>query len=492
MNILSPTPYRKWFFLGLLVTIIAAWFSVGYHHPDEHFQIMEFANYKLGFSPAAELPWEFAAQCRPALQPFVVYCLSKAFISIGEYNPIYVAFFLRLAMGVLTWWLSCYLITMMLPAFKTEKGKMIFVWCSFFLWFVPYIGVRFSAENMAGLFFFMAVIPIIKIADLPSKTQFLQLVIAGLLLGFCCYLRLQMALAILGLGIWMLFIQQPKWYNWRVLGCSALMAIVLSIMIDHWFYGSWVITPLNYFKVNIIQHKAAEFGISPWWYYFTLFLQTAVVPISIVLLFAFLVGVLRKPMHLFSLICIAFLIGHFLIGHKELRFLFPISYGFIFLAAIGIDRWLQKDRYKNKYRWLFPLVASINIMLLIFRIFAPAQEAMRYFDFIYRYAQNKKTTLIAFENSPYKLVGIEANFYKPKQLAIQVIHDTAQLASLLQQQNEQTYLFFSPTIKLRTDLSNYKIQRVYCILPDWLLGFNINHWQDRSNIGVIYQIFPKQ
>src|ERR1700712_3368157 len=151
MDIFAAKQYRTYFLLGLLLTITTAYFSVGYHHPDEHYQVFEFANYKLGFSPASDLTWEFAAQCRPAFQPFFVFCLAKALLAIHLYNPFWVAFLVRLMMGILTWWLSCKLILFLLPTFKTEIGKKSYVWCSMFLWFIPYINVRFSSENIAGL-----------------------------------------------------------------------------------------------------------------------------------------------------------------------------------------------------------------------------------------------------------------------------------------------------------------------------------------------------
>src|ERR1700744_4273077 len=100
MDILSRRPYKRWFLLGLFVQVVTAWCSVGYHHPDEHFQVLELCNYKMGFSPIADLPWEFTAQCRSGIQPFIAFCLSKVLYACGLYNPFFVAFFLRLVIGI--------------------------------------------------------------------------------------------------------------------------------------------------------------------------------------------------------------------------------------------------------------------------------------------------------------------------------------------------------------------------------------------------------
>ena len=55
--------------LHLLVVLVTAWRSETFFHPDEHFQVVEFASHLLGWTPADALPWEFAAQMRPWLQP---------------------------------------------------------------------------------------------------------------------------------------------------------------------------------------------------------------------------------------------------------------------------------------------------------------------------------------------------------------------------------------------------------------------------------------
>jgi phosphatidylinositol glycan class B len=60
------------------VLFAQAWLSQGYFHPDEYFQTVEFASYKLGVTAQAELPWEFAERMRPFLQPATYYALARA------------------------------------------------------------------------------------------------------------------------------------------------------------------------------------------------------------------------------------------------------------------------------------------------------------------------------------------------------------------------------------------------------------------------------
>ena len=53
--------------LHVTVTLLA----VNPWHPDEHFQILEFAWARAGRAPVEGLPWEFAAKIRPTLQRVV-------------------------------------------------------------------------------------------------------------------------------------------------------------------------------------------------------------------------------------------------------------------------------------------------------------------------------------------------------------------------------------------------------------------------------------
>lgn len=487
IKLIPDTPYRKIFLFGLLVQIIAAWFSVGYNHSDEHFQVLEFCNYKLGLSPAAALPWEFGAQCRPALQPFIAYCVCKLLMLPGMYNPFWAAFLLRLGMGALTWVVTCRIVSLMLPTFATEKGRRVFTWCSFLLWFVPYVGVRFSAENCAGVLFFLAISLLLNVNEYVSVKRGMRLLFAGLLLGFTLFLRLQMAFAFLGLGLWLILYSKWRISDWLLIIVAGMAAIGMGVLTDHWLYGDWVFTPYNYYYVNIVQHKAANFGTSPWWEYFILFIDYAVPPISIILLPLFLYGVWKKPRHLFTWTSVAFIAGHCLIAHKEMRFLLPMSMAFIYLVCSAVDVLSARYDCKKGFRSALSLVAGLNIVLLAIKILTPAHEAVNYFKFVYNYAQKQPTTLISYKNSPYSPIGLEMNFYKPASLQTFVANNTEDITGVLSQSKNRSVLFLNPEIHQLPLITPFAKENIYCILPDWPV-ININDWESRSYIWSIYKL----
>jgi phosphatidylinositol glycan class B len=73
------SPQKPWivYLLSATALLILTYFSVGYYHPDEHFQILEFARWKLDPSRSEPLPWEFYHQMRPAIQPVMVVVIHK-------------------------------------------------------------------------------------------------------------------------------------------------------------------------------------------------------------------------------------------------------------------------------------------------------------------------------------------------------------------------------------------------------------------------------
>lgn len=482
--------YSKYFIFGLLINIIAAWFSVGFHHPDEHFQILEFCNYKLGNSPVTDLPWEFAAKIRPGLQPFIAYCFINTFNSVGIYSPFIIAFLFRLLIGLLGWYVVCKLIMLLLPDFSTDKGKKLFVFLSLFLWFIPYLNVRFSSENTATVSFLFAIYLLLK----PYTTNLKKIIsffLIGLLIAFSFFFRFQMAFAIIGLVVWLLFIKNLNWQNWLYMIFSGLCGALICTYLDKWLYGTWVFTPYNYYVVNIVQHKAAHFGTDPWWFYLTSFIMIAIPPISLVLLYFFVVGIYSKSKNVFVFILIPFLIGHSLVAHKEMRFLFPMWFAFVYVAAIGIDFCVLKFKSNNFFKYSFICLIVLNLVALAYRTIAPADEAIPYFNFAHQEFK-QPTTIVCIKTPLFHLANLNANFYKPKNIREIVLENENELADFLNTNNPDSVIVFYKAPTLNSISTNYTYKRVYCMLPDWVFKFNINNWQDRAEIWSIYVLYKKK
>jgi Alg9-like mannosyltransferase family len=330
---------------GLLAYLIAAWCTKGYYHPDEHFQILEFANYKMGFTPQWGLAWEHAAQIRPALQPIMVWGLMYVGYGLGMSDPFVFALLLRLLSAMLMfgllWRFSRYLSA-------DFQRPYLLTAAALFLWFMPFLGARFSSENWSALTLLVGLYMLMRFEE-PSKNEavnpkynLLKAATIGFLFGLSFWLRFQMAFALAGITVWSLYNRHLSARSIVALICGGLIAVGLNIGLDSWFYGNWVLTPLRYFQVNILEDKAAQFGVSPWWWYLPEANRAMKIPLGTILLAFFLTGVHLRRNHLMTWVLIPFVLGHALVAHKEMRFLFPVIFPFLYLAAHGFEYWMMR------------------------------------------------------------------------------------------------------------------------------------------------------
>jgi phosphatidylinositol glycan class B len=485
---LCKSTHAYFFIVSLFVFFLTAIFSEGYYHPDEHFQILEYANYKLGNVPASELPWEFKEKIRPALQPAIAYVFFKFLKFSGIHNPFTYALLLRIITALIAWFVICKTSLLLTKDFTSETGKKIFLFLALLLWFIPSISVRFSSENYSGLSFLAAIYFNLRSNHAISKKKFANLFFTGVLLGLSFFFRFQIGFALLGLGLWMIFIKKEYWKNLFILLIGGASSIIFCLYIDYWFYGEVVLTPINYFFSNIIENKAADWGISPWWYYFKLFILQAIPPFSIFLSVFFFIGLYKKPLSIFAWCLVPFLIAHFAVGHKEMRFLFPMLIPFIYLTTIGIDSFIVNHRYKKALRFLFVFSVIINTPVLLLKMLTPAQEVIPYYKFLYNYSLNKPIELVCIEKDAYEILDLKINFYKSPRVKSIVLKDQQDFLNYLDIHKPDSLLLLERTLINDQTITGYKQQRIYTVFPEWILKHNYNNWVGRSRIWSIKKL----
>src|SRR5215813_579850 len=138
---------------AVLVALVAAWFNDGYLNADEHYQIIEFAQHKLGLQSSTALPWEFAAHMRPALQPWLAALSIRVHHQFGVISPFTIARSMRLLSAILGLWVSLELCARMLRDVSSRWVRQVALFLTFFLWIAPTAHARFSSENWGGLWF---------------------------------------------------------------------------------------------------------------------------------------------------------------------------------------------------------------------------------------------------------------------------------------------------------------------------------------------------
>lgn len=466
------------FLLGIIILLITSIFSKGYHHFDEHFQVLEFAGSKLGLTSASNLPWEYHYQMRPSLQPTIVVILYKIFGFFGIENPFFLTFFLRLLSGGLTFLATMLMYKVHKDRISDEVLKRWFLILSFTLWFVIYNGVRFSSENWSGLLFVIG----FSYYFLDQRRNYLSFFTIGLLLGLSFLFRYQAAFLVFGFSLWLLLIKKEQFTKIISIVLGFIFIALIGVLIDRWFYGEWTISAWNYFTQNILEDKASSFGVNPWWWYITKSFESGVPPISILFIIAFFVVAIFKPKSPVIWSIVPFLIIHSFIGHKEIRFLFPICLFLPIIIILGIE--VLKKKYiqnlsSNKYmRSFMKFIFIVNTGVLLIAMLKPADTQISLYSKLY-HDYKEPTTLYYIDENPYHRV-LDIYFYKRKNLTIESIKS---IDDIPEGKNKLIAL------EQWDKFNNPKLGKlIYSTYPDWILEYNYNDWISRSHSWYVYEI----
>ena len=408
MKNLNHLQYKNLIYLfAVVVYLFTAINSNGYHHADEHYQILEFAGLKLGKQSPDSLAWEFKAQIRPTLQATIAYLVIRGASELGVENPHNQAMLLRIITALLALFSISFFVRRTQHFFKTEQQKLIYLALSYFLWFLPYISVRFSSETWSGLFFLLALAIFFK----ERKSSHLQFIYVGLVFGLSFLFRFQIAFAIIGFGLWSLVIDKEKVLNLLLMLLAFLSILSLGCMIDSWFYEEFVFAPWNYFCSNIIDDVASSFGTAPFYYYFARTLFEPNVFIGLAVAAALFVLLLKKGSSIFIWIIVPYLFFHSIVPHKEYRFLFPLVYLLapVLLLAYNLSKglFLSKTRKVLFYGYC-TLVITINIFALCVIVNLPAGNgSIEVINYIHKYYDKQCLNNIYTTNSnPYVLCDV--------------------------------------------------------------------------------------
>lgn len=412
------------YFLAIVVVIyvIVAWNSSGYHHWDEHFQIIEFAGFKAGKVQASELAWEYKAQIRSALQPSLCFLLFKGMYAIGIESPYLMAFLLRLiSAGLAIWVINRFVESqrLLLP----ENLFPYFIFLSYFLWFLPYINVRFSSESWSGLCFLMSLTLVFKCADQPKLTRLLLL---GAALGLSILFRFQSALLVSGVLIWLMVVGRFSYRNILLIFGCILMVLLLGIGVDSWFYGSASFTLYNYFEANILQDIASSFGTEPW-YQYLIYIFKAPGIFGFFIILSLLILILKNPGHVCLWALFPFLLVHALIPHKELRFLFPLANLVPLFLILGYQ--YLRALFPKKYTLVLPAGLAIifcynlcGLIVISSRGAGLAKVALT--AYIYQHYGKQQVQLMYPEGvNPYQDISPQNTFYRHTSVSLIALQD---------------------------------------------------------------------
>jgi len=223
--------------------------------------------------------------------------------------------------------------------------------------------------------------------------------------------------------------------------------LLAGTIIDSIFYGNFVITPLRYFQVNIIEDAASGFGTSPWYYYIQKILVYPGHIIGILLFISIFLVLTFKPGNLFVWCIILFVAGHSIIPHKEERFLFPIVY----LLPVVLTMAYERIRYLISNNNFFKSFAIITLFLMmitniaglsVMMFKAAGIGRMAITKYIHDNSKDKVVSLVylSWANPFDPWHGLQARFYIKENMFQKHIDNLYELDNTLIMNNADNYL----------------------------------------------------
>ncbi len=442
------------FVLVLITYMVCAFCKDGYYHPDEHFQILEFANYKLGKTDGNRLPWEFQEQIRSSFQPWIAYVFIHFFYFCKVGNPYVIALSLRVFTALFSIGVICFYLKKTISSFKNDA--MPYICLSFFLWFLPFINTRFSSECWSGLFMLCG----LALIEGKEKLSVRSGAMIGMCIGLAFLCRYQSALMTVGILGWLFFIkcERGKGLVAILLGC--LLLIMAGSLLDCLFYGNYVFVPWNYFRANILHDAASHFGMTSIWIFIWQIIQKMYTPIGILIVVCYLYNLFAGGKDLVIWCITPLILVHLLIPHKELRFLFPVADLVPYLlmkvyAGLKVHylKWTALQRYPVQL--ILTLLAIINGVALFASILSPTENGrIRIANVIYnRYGNRNSVIFISTNNSnPFKPYPfLSQSFYYPVNMAFYKEEDISEKEIIME--NKPVLLVIR-----RSQLKNENIQ----------------------------------
>jgi hypothetical protein len=329
--------------VGLVVRLPVVWLSTGIVHPDEHQQYIE-QGFRVAHGYGAVF-WEQERGMRHPLLPALLGGVILACERVGVADPHAQATVIRLSVA-----LASFGALARLACTVYREGQRVAALVLAFLLAssvdLAYMHARVLSESAAAVALTLALV------YWPRRP-----LACGLFLGLMVTFRLQAAP--FAAGLWTV----AAWTGWKEgtarpaarLALGLALALVAGGLHDLAHHGTFCHSAWANVTAQWAEGGADRFGLSPWWHYLVegaLQLLRVSVFAPVVLLW----GVRCRP----DLGCAAllFVLAHSLIGHKEMRFVWPLAPAAVLLLAVAVED-LYRRGVAARPRVLALLAASV-------------------------------------------------------------------------------------------------------------------------------------
>lgn len=425
--------------LNLLLHVVAAFYSTGYFNCDEHYQVLEWVGHRLGAVSSDALTWDFKAQLRQLIQPFLYWLVLKPIAALGVTNAYHWAFIARLFTGLVTWFtVTCVGLTLR-DVFPNIAIRRCALMSLFFAFYLVMLSVRTMSETMATAMLQMA-FAVVVLNQNSSRSGELRpwaLVALGLFSGFTCQFRYQAVFGVVALWAWWVVVSRPSLRAIALVLGAFFTTVLMGCAIDYWGYHNWNFVPYISFKVQIVDGMAARWGTSPWWYYPVMVMDEVPMPFGVLLTVGVAYTWIRRPKDVLSWLTLVFVVGHSLISRKDLRFLFPVAFAatlmfWLMIEDLARSRFFRgiSPRFLGSYVWFKWCLFAVNGLFLVAAL-GPRQPALAVIKAAYEGFPGGARILWQ-TNNPYEACSLKIRLYARESFQMSEVKELDEIGAVVQ------------------------------------------------------------
>lgn len=382
--------------IGMILRLIAVFFSRGFGMHDDHFLVIEPAQSwvnggdYLGWLPGS--PGNTGPEGHSFFYVGFHYLVFHLFQVLGIADPQFKMLIIRfLHAGISLLVISFgYRIASLLTSKETAYRVALLLAV---FWFMPFLSVRNMVEMVSIPFLMYGSLIIlrqelIRKADEPGyhQTSFL---VAGFFLGLAFSVRFQTLIFTGGIGLALLIAGNRKGMFSTALG-FLISTVLVQGFVDFLVWRVPFAEFTEYVRYNMSH--AYEYHTAPWYNYILVLAGLLIPPLSLMLLFGFFKN-WRKNFILFLPVFL-FIVFHSIFPNKQERFILPIVPLLIVLGLAGWEEFEKASQFWQKNRKL--LIAgmvffwAVNItMLMAFTPMYSKKARVESMSYLRNYPQTK-------------------------------------------------------------------------------------------------------
>ena len=345
---------------------------------------------------------------RPWFQPFIYYKIINFFKIIYFDNPFIWTTLLRIISSAIGY-LSILYLFFVFKDFFFKKYKIFNYLLFFTFWFYPFLHSRISSENLSISLFIISFCALFQILVIQKKKfNLIIFCVSSFLMGLSMVVKFTTVFTAFPFFLWLVFFRF-NFFRILIFGIFILAALSLGLFIDYINWGTFKNTYYQFYIHNLssgVIGRMKYFGVDPWYYYFFEIVKQLAPLLSLFFLIGLIFFWIKNIKHVLTWITLVTFIIFSLIGHKEIRYIFPI---YIF-APFFISYLIDHIKFKTLRILIQYVVIFSNIVFLSLTLFFPANSKVGVYNFLYK-KYDGKTPIYYTDENPYQVNNMEPFFY---------------------------------------------------------------------------------